>query len=382
MGFFMSRFSTQPYYYASLADIQQALLVQIRRFRRAYAESAGVTVIGPAKGGGRGTGAAIPSEADAQLERLALLHDQIVLLKSMEGQLLSNSPGDPKAKAAGKQVATLIDDIDRRAKALHRAMSQTAQGAGIGTNVKSETALLVEALKKQLGKNAGAIKTSFLSGTVSSPAGEPTPADIAYVRISELKGADGYMHPHFFLMTAYPRTTKDAKGKDVAPMFVSTSPEFKVPKKIRWLGTAHKVTELVALMLHLLTEDGIICRSFTRDIPVDKKHINFAHDNIEKTTVVNNTILVKVKNVDELNATANALRDQLQSIVMQHDPKNRDVIRYKPNPSRGTVQFIFSLPGKLRGRLINKDKLTEIRKLLNLTNEEVQRMKTALEFGE
>ena len=72
----------------------------------------------------------------------------------------------------------------------------------------------------------------------------------------------------------------------------------------------------------------------------------------------------------------------MAGIVHQVDPKNRDLIRTRIERNTGVIRFVFSLPAKLRGRLVNNNVLMEIRKLLNLSDVEMQRVRTAIENPE
>jgi hypothetical protein len=70
---------------------------------------------------------------------------------------------------------------------------------------------------------------------------------------------------------------------------------------------------------------------------------------------------------------------QLRSIIAANNPKNKDWIRCKPLKDLGAFRIIFSLPSRLKGRLIDNNVLQKLRQDLNLTQDEILKIKTALE---
>ncbi len=375
----MNRNSVQPHLYASLDDLQQALLVQMRRFRRACSEiAATVTILSPS----RETPRSRPG-SDKNLDQLELLHDQVTLLKNMALQLLVNFPGDRRAESVRKQVESLTSGIEQRANDLRGKMSEAAQGGGVDRKVVLRNAALAKKFKEDYGASVQDVFPSYLTGTISLPqSGGDCEADLAYLRLDELRGDDGYAHPHYYVVTAHPRATRDANGRPVPDMLISVSPEFKVPRKIRWRAKASENKDLRPPGTHLRAGDGVISRQSSRAIPVPRDAIRLVHDNIARTSVRGNVVTVFVKNVDDLEGTLYAAREQLRAIVRKYDPKNRDQPLSKINRDRGSFDLILGAPARMKGRTYPNEVLTRIQRMLHVTPQDLQRIKTALEDPE
>lgn len=368
----MRRMSAQPASYASLPELQRALLVQVRRFRRMHPETAasrGPIVLNPGKI------KPTPKAKAGGLESLDALYAQVSLLRNMSAQILTNFPSDSKAAAVRKTVDGFAKQVSEQAESLRQQMAQTARKQ-VSTSLVRLNHSLMDLLRDDLKGSFEAIKESYLTGEVRIPkSAETTEAEISFVKIEGLRGSDGYRHQTFYVIIAHPVA---AKSK-LPPFFVAASPEFLVPSKIRWDATARSGNELHKVAKDLLAQDGIIGKAFTRNVPVPESRLKFAHDNVKRTSVKGDVITVWVKDAKHIDETRAALRGQLAGIVKQVDPKNRDVIRDKVERDTGVIKFVFSLPGRMRGRIVSQDVLHKIRQILPLSDDELQRIKTALE---
>lgn len=389
----LNRFSAIPYCYASLDDLQCALLVQVRRFNRACSE----TAAGPitlSDGGSGKSPLKVSKKSNVSMERLELLRAQVKLLKNMSAQLLTNFGTDPKAKSLRQQVDSLVEDIVVRTNELQKGMSNEARGK-INANVVRTTNALIRELQTDLSLSEDQIASQYFIGEIAPPNSSQAQiaAELAYIRLSRITGPDGYAHRNIIISVAFPDsyldevggpalhdTTRSGNAKN--HIYVSVSPEFKVPRKIRWDAQVNKPIELRKMVRSLLERDNIIGTSVDRDIPVPTENIQFAHNNIKSTEVKGNVIEVKVKNPKMIYQTERDLREQLIGIVQANNPKDRSLIRTKIMRDSGTVRFIFSLPAKLKGRIVSNEGLSKIKNILNLNDEEIRRVRTALEDHE
>lgn len=375
------RFTERPLAYSTLDDLQRGLLHQVRRFRRALCETAarGPILLNPDTPDKPPR--KLPKPGDDRMANLELFHDQIVLLKNMSAQIVVNFSDIPKARNVKKTVDDLIADIEAKADVLRRQMADEAKGTVENTVITRNRALIRE-LQTDLGKSVSEIRETYLVGKITPPhIDAQVDADVAYAVLDDLLGPDGYRHPKYFVVTAYP-IQKGVAGHNIAPMYVTVTPEFRTPNRLQWAAAPKTPQELRVLAKDLLIRDGVIGKAFPRDVPVPKNKIKFAHDNIKKTVVKGDQIEVHVKDAKRIDETMVELRSQLAGIVHQVDPKNRDLIRTRIERNTGVIRFVFSLPAKLRGRLVNNNVLMEIRKLLNLSDVEMQRVRTAIENPE
>lgn len=371
----MRKITAQPASYASLSELQRALLVQVRRHRKMYSETAARTIIlnpkaqpkaKPAPSGGGG------------IEKLDAMYAQVSLLRNMSAQILTNFPSDTKASAVRKQVDAFAQQVFDRAEDLRRELGKDARGKVDRSLVRLNNSL-IRLLEDDLKGSFDDIKELYLIGEIRPPKmSTPIEAELAFVKIEGLRGSDGYRHQTFYVIIAHPK----AAASKLPPFLVSSSPDFLMPSKIRWEATARSGNELHKVAKDLLAQDGIIGRAFTRNVPVPESRIKFVHDNVKRTSVKGDVVTVQVKNPKLLDETRLALRGQLAGIVKQVDPKNRDVIRDKVERDTGTIKFVFSLPGRMRGRVVSENVLTKIKRLLPISDEELQRIKTALENPE
>jgi hypothetical protein len=371
----MKRIAAQPLAYASLDELQRGLLHHVRRFRRAYAESAA----GPIT-----LNAAPPKPASGKhrpVETLDMLRDQVVLLKNMSAQIVVSFSDNPKADAVRRRVDDLARDIEARADALRRDLSNAARKQ-VARDVVSRNHALIASLRDDLGSAVKSVRETYLVADITPPGtNAAVPADVAYAVLEELRGPDGYVHPSYFIATAHPRV-KSTGGRNLEDMYVSVGPEFRTPGRLRWDASARNPRELRKIASDLLVRDGVIGKAFTRDVPVPRSRIRFVHDNVKRTTVRGDQIEVRVKDPKTIDQTLVELRGQLAGIVRQVDPRNRDLIRYRLDRGNGVIRFVFSLPHRLRGRLVDRDVMNRLRQLLNLSETEAQRVKTALENPE
>jgi len=312
------------------------------------------------------------------LEDLDALLAQVVLLKNMAAQIITNFPGDAGAGRIRKAVESFAKQVSDRAEELRDSMTKEARHS-VDSSLVRLTNSLVTLLKDDLKGSFQDVRQTYLTSKITPPKGrEPVDADVAFVKIEGLRGADGYRHQTFFLVVAHPTSSSST----LPPFLIAATPEFAVPIKVRWDATARGGKELHKVAKDLLVQDGIIGRAFTRNVPVPESRIKFAHDNVKSTTVRGDVITVRVKDPKIIDDTCAELRGQLAGIVKQVDPKNKDVIRDRVQRDTGIIQFVFSLPGNVRGRLVPNNVLREIQRLLNMNDEELQRVKTALENPE
>jgi hypothetical protein len=226
-------------------------------------------------------------------------------------------------------------------------------------------------------------------------------AEVIYIHLRKVRDANGYINPNLFLTIAFPANFTEqsaptgllnrsqmqerkitlGKGKAIPNkplIFVALSTTFKPPKSIHWDATVNSSSDLPKIIQSLLDADGVIGAG-GREIPIPEKHIVFNHNNIESTTVNNGRIVVKVVDPKKIMATEVEIRSQLQGIVRAINPANRDSIRSKVDPAKGIIRFVFSLPDRLKGRILAPSALQSLKNTLNLTDEELVRVKTALE---
>jgi hypothetical protein len=367
----MRKVTAQPASYASLPELQRALLVQVRRYRRMNFETAAsrTIVLNPTQVKAK------PKRKDGGPEALDALYAQVSLLKNMSAQILTSFPSDPKAGKIRAAVDAFAQSVHERAEELRRSLADDARGKVDPSLVRLNRSL-IRLLRDDLKGSFEDIQESFMVSQIKAPkVPEPVEADVAFVKISGLRGSDGYRHQTFYIIIAHPK----ASASKLPPFLVSASPEFVVPVKLRWDSSARSGNELHKIVKDLLVQDGIIGKAFTRNVPVPESRLKFAHDNVKRTSVKGDVVTVWVKDPKQIDETRAALRGQLASIVKQVDPKNRDVIRDKVERDTGVIKFVFSLPGRLRGRIVSEDVLRKIRQLLPVSNEELQRIKTALE---
>ena len=217
----------------------------MRRFRGACAATAGT------------------NSNDEHYDKLDLLLNQIVLLKSMSGQLLTQFPGIRRAEDCRQQVDSLVADIQKRAEVLKTKMQSKEDTKPAVANLQSK-------LKKALGKNVANIEIATLPGKIVLPRKGNLPSDVqgteatahtAYVKLSNLQASGGYTHPHYYIMVASPYWKASAS---LPEMLISVSSEFKVPKRVKWFSTASK-DELYSEVSHLLRDYGNVGKARETD---------------------------------------------------------------------------------------------------------------------
>ena len=394
----MNRFSMQPIIYASIDDLRRALLIQVRRFNKACSELAAdddENTISLTGGGGRRLSSKkiTPEmkQGDADLQRLDLLYAQIRLLSSMSGQLLTQFGTDKQALTLRKQVEALKTTIRKKMVELQRQVSDEASGK-INSIVKRRAGDLVRELTADLKLKPTQLSVQYFTGTIKAPgSGEANIfAEAFYVRLRNLTDPEGNRQQNFYITVAFPREYIDkgktpvVKNAKLAEMYLAINEKFTILPKLRWEATPKTPQELKVMVKSFLERNGIIGVSEKRDIPIPKDKITFIHDNIAGHTVKGNVIEVKVKDINEINATADEIREQLYSIVQAYDPKNRDLVLVKPVKTAAgpVIRLIFSLPAKMKGRVLSTNLLQEIKRVANLSDVEVQRVKTALEDHE
>jgi hypothetical protein len=374
----MSRHSTTPTSFSTFAEIERGYLHQIRRFRKACVEieTAGPIVLNAPTGPTPRNATSTPDPDQARLE---LLKDQLILLRNMSAQVMLNFPGEPQAAKLRQNMDALIKSIDEKSQELRRTVGAKARKAVDPTVVRTNH-LLMKMLEEDLAKNVKGMVEMYMQGQVNLPGmrGVTVDADVAYIRMTDVKGVDGFVHPSYYVVTCHPT---DQSGK-FSPMYVSVSPDWRTPVKMTWMSKCKDSKQLRLLVSDLLNNEHVLGKAFERDLPIPAKAVKFVHDNIVRTTVNNGKISVQVKNKDRIEETRNALRGQLGAIVRQIDPRNRDVIRDRVEAKRGMIYMTFSLPGHLRGNVVDNNSLTKIQQLLNLDPSTLQRVKTALEDPE
>lgn len=362
--------------YTSLEELQRALLMQARHFRKLCPEVAATPLrpilLSPTKD--PVIKKITPTSSDT--DTLDALLGQVTILRNMRGQLTTNFPGRPQAVSAERAINALLTQVEGRADELRRKMGESARKSVSETLVRTNHALMTLLKDDLKGFNDG-IAENYMFSDITPPGSANTiPAEVAFVQIKGLKDSSGYRHPApYYIVIAKPLHERNS-------YYIATTTDFKTPKRLRWDSTARNNGEILKIVKALLAQEGIIGRAFTRNIPVPQSRIKFAHDNVKSTTVKGDVILVKVKDVKTIDATRDELYGQLASIVRRVDPKNRDMIRDKILRDTGVIQFVFSLPAKLRGRLIDKDTLSKLKNLLHLSESEVVRIRTALEDPE
>jgi hypothetical protein len=381
----MRVFSTQAVTYASLEELQRSLLLQVRRFRKIDVATAAEDeddiqpILLSVPGGAKKPPKPVPGEP-AEMQALDTMMAQVILLKNMSAQILTTFQNNPKAKPVHKLIESLIADIGKRSEALRLKM-RTEANQQVSKLIKGQNHKLIDYIAAKLPKNAiGHAAESYLIGNVIPPKmTTPVAAEVAYIKITQLKDKNGYIHPEFYIVTAHPLQPIPK----MPPLFVATTPHFKIPSKMRWSSMARTAEELHQVVMDLLLQDNIISSVSPRKIPVDPSALKFTHDNIKTTSIKGDDITVRVKDKtpEAMMQTAMDVWAQLKAIVSTVDPKNRDVIRYKIDHSAGTIFFRFSLPGKLRGRMIPDDLMKRLA-MLNVDTQTLQRIKTAIEDPE
>lgn len=394
-----NRFSCVPFSYTSIDDLQRGLLTQMRRFNGACAEIAAsnttVVSLGPASKKDQPKPVAFSDKMDNDLGQLELMRAQVVLLKSMIGQLKTKFVGNPRAAIIQKSVDGLVDDIEHKAESFRKAL---------GADAKEKMDPSVERINRSLMNDLDAdltvehVRGFYLLGGICEP-GSTTPtlnAEVAYIRLENLTDSEGYKNPHYFIMLGFPRGVK-VGGKDKQKyaaneerekqdIFVAVSHEFKVPAKIRWESTVQSTGDLKKVARNMLIRDGLISQGTKRSIPIPGEKVTFNHANIKKTTVLNDgsVIQVSLKDTKNMEQDATELFAQLKALVSADNPRNKDVLRYKIDRSAGNIKFIFSLPGRLKGRMLpaTQEKLIRLKNELNLTDKEVTLIRTAIEDHE
>jgi hypothetical protein len=326
----------------------------------------------------------------------------------MMGQLRSKFAADPKAKELHAQVHDLAADIADKANGLQKQL-HTNDRAKINTNVVRAANDLAKELAAEYRLKPDQIAVNFLIGMIAPPGGSEAnvAAEIAYVRIKKLKNADGYSYENFYIMLGFPshyigntgvkapslvdRKTgsknvdsegnklRDFSVKSVGKIFIAQSSKFKIPAKIRWDATANKPADMRQIVHDMLVRDGIVGSSVKRELPAPAEHFNLVHNNIASTTVKGDMIEVRVKDVRLVDQTSVDLLQQVKAIVAASNPKNKDIIRTKVQHDSGIIRFIFTLPARLKGRLLSRDQLLKLKNVLDLSDAEVKKIQTALE---
>ena len=240
------RFTERPLAYSTLDDLQRGLLHQVRRFRRALCETAarGPILLNPDTPDKPPR--KLPKPGDDRMANLELFHDQIVLLKNMSAQIVVNFSDIPKARNVKKTVDDLIADIEAKADVLRRQMADEAKGTVENTVITRNRALIRE-LQTDLGKSVSEIRETYLVGKITPPhIDAQVDADVAYAVLDDLLGPDGYRHPKYFVVTAYP-IQKGVAGHNIAPMYVTVTPEFRTPNRLQWAAAPKTPQELRVL---------------------------------------------------------------------------------------------------------------------------------------
>jgi hypothetical protein len=259
-------------------------------------------------------------------------------------------------------------------------------------------------LQEDLKLKEDQIGSQFFIGLIAAPntAEANINAEIAYISMKNIKSVDGYANEKFAIAIGFPSTytkgadaitplveTKIKKPREgeaqtttFSNIYIALLTDFKIPSKIRWDATATKTGDVKKIIHSLLESHGIVSASEKRSIPVPAESINFSHNNILKTDVKGDAIEVTVKNKNMIENTAREVYEQLSSIIAAGNPKNKDLIRTKLIRDAGVIRFVFALPARLKGRIIDNNVLQKLKSQLNLTQDEVNKIKTALEDHE
>lgn len=361
--------------FTSVDGISRAVGVIRRRVDalapRANCEVAATITLNPSK---VAVAPARPTKRDiTDLDRLDGLQYQAKLIGNIVGQLQTSFVGVPAAKAVIKAAQTLAKDIEDRSNKLHRKLAESARKR-VSRSLVMANHRVAQILHEDFRGRFARIDESYLLSKVRSPEGADVNAEVAYVRVTDLKGDDGSVHPFMYIFLARPE--RDAKDK----FWVATTTEYRVPGKVAWERSA-KTNEVKQIVLSLLAEDSVVGKAFPRDIPIPSDQVTFVHDNVKSVTAANGVIRVTVKNRKQLTATRNALRKQLTSIVARVDPRNRDVIRDSIETDKGAIKFVFSLSKSQRKRVLGKDVVARLGNMLNVSPEVLQRVKSVIEEG-
>jgi len=399
----MNRFSTQPICYASIDDLRRALLIQIRRFNKACAELSAlrpaarvITLTGPSAKTAELQ--RINKKGDPNLERLELLRAQINLLNNMIGNLLTSFGTDEKAKEIHVQIEDLRNEIRQKMVSLQRAIHEEAKGK-ISNIVKRRTGDLQRELIADFKLKENQVPALFCIAPIRLPGGgaENINAEIATIRLVNFKDSEGNKQPNYWITLAFPSDHllyhKDNEAprpaKNLSSIYISISPQWKVPSKIIWDypannkggASANNSADVQKVVKALLERDGIVGVSEKRELPIDAKHIKFKHDNIGKTSIIGNAIEVQVKDKTKLDSTAAELILQLKSQVRALNESNRDEIKYKPLPN-GNIRLIFTMPGRMKGRTLSAEDRKKLRTILNLDEDTAKRVESVIENHE
>lgn len=357
--------------YATLDELRRAFSMQLKSMAKLHKEtSAVISLTAPAPAPKK------PLKGNpTNVDKLEILINQIRILQNMLTQLRTTFAGEPRVDAITKAIEKYRNVVQGNAAALQKVIAEKSK-TQISRRLKLLNTALAQYIDTSFKKQYQAVKESFMVATINADKSsianvQEVKAEISYLKIIDLVGTDGYTYPEFYIVLAIP------EGKD--NVLIATLTEYRIPKKIRWEATAKNPDEVKKLVPTLLVQDGLLGKAYPRDVPIPKDYIKFGHPQIKDVKVDKGVITITVKTKKIIEQTRQELRRDLTSIVRNYDPKNRDIIKDQVDKSKGTIKFVFALPSRLKGRLIPKDDLAKIQKLLSLDPQEVQRIRTALE---
>ena len=367
---------------ANLDELNRAIQVQRRRLdaiapRSSLEETAATITLNPSRVPPKPVAKATRREV-SDLDRLDALQSQSILVANIAVQLKTDFVGQRLAVNAVKAVQALQADVDGRMQALRRKLTDAARDSkrisrGLVQANHSVHALVAADFK---GRYAKVVEGYLLSPVRIPGVDGAVDAEVGYTLVKEFKGDDGNTNPELWIVTARP--TKGAGDK----FWVATVTSFKVPEKIRWERSAKSGVELTKVVRDLLAEDGVIGKAFPREVPLTPDQLKFVHDNVRSSRIEGGAIVVQVINRKRLQETRLALRSQLAGLVRSANAKNRDVIRDSAQQDKGTIRFVFTLPKSMHGRIVSKEKLTQIGNMLSLTPADLKRVQSAIEDAE